>query len=135
VEGWALYCEEMMYEQGFYEDAITRLFQLKDTLWRACRVVLDVKLHLNLISFDEACNFLSERARLEKVNAQKEVNRYTLSPTQPMSYLVGREEIRRLRESVKAMKPGVFNLKRFHDWLLSHGSVPVGLISAHSFFP
>ncbi|MFQ5905912.1 MAG: DUF885 family protein, partial [bacterium] len=70
-----------------------------------------------------------------KLNAQKEVSRYTLSPTQPMSYLVGREEIRRLRESIKAMKPEGFDLRRFHDWLLSHGSVPVGLISPDSFFP
>ena len=135
VEGWALYCEEMMYEQGFYPDATTRLFQLKDTLWRACRVVLDVKLHLNLISFVEACDFLVRRAGLERLNAEKEVSRYTLSPTQPMSYLVGREEIGSLRESIKALNPGEFQLARFHDWLLSHGSVPVGLISPESFFP
>jgi uncharacterized protein (DUF885 family)/GTP-binding protein EngB required for normal cell division len=134
VEGWALYCEEMMYEQGFYPDATTRLFQLKDTLWRACRVVLDVKLHLNLVSFTEACDFLVKKAGLERLNAEKEVSRYTLSPTQPMSYLVGREEIRSLRKSIKAMKPGEFQLNRFHDWLLSHGSVPVGLILPESFF-
>jgi len=134
VEGWALYCEEMMYEQGFYPDATTRLFQLKDTLWRACRVVLDVKLHLNLISFTEACDFLAKKAGLERLNAEKEVSRYTLSPTQPMSYLVGREEIRSLRERVKSMKPEGFQLDRFHDWLLSHGSVPVGLIFPESFF-
>lgn len=134
VEGWALYCEEMMYEQGFYPDAITRLFQLKDTLWRACRVVLDVKLHLNLVSFAEACDFLVRKAGLERLNALKEVSRYTLSPTQPMSYLVGREEIRSLRESIKAIEPGKFQLNRFHDWLLGHGSVPVGLILPESFF-
>jgi uncharacterized protein (DUF885 family) len=130
VEGWALYCEEMMYEEGFYPDAITRLFQLKDTLWRACRVVLDVKLHLGTMSFEDACEFLCKKAGLERINAQKEVSRYTLSPTQPMSYLVGREEIMALRERVKTEQGGSFSLSRFHDWLLSHGAVPVGLIAA-----
>lgn len=134
LEGWALYCEEMMYEQGFYPDETTRLFQLKDTLWRACRVVLDVKLHLGLIEYDEACNFLVEKAGLERLNAVREINRYTMSPTQPMSYLVGREEIMRLRDTLRSMMPAPFDLARFHDWLLSHGSIPVSLISVESFF-
>jgi hypothetical protein len=135
IEGWALYCEEMMYEEGFYPDPMTRLFQVKDTLWRACRVVLDVKLHLGLVSFDQATQFLVERAGLEKLNALREVGRYTLSPTQPMSYLVGREEILALRERVKKRKPRDFDLRRFHDRLLGQGSVPPALLSSDSFFP
>ncbi len=135
IEGWALYCEEMMHEEGFYTDPLTRLFQVKDTLWRACRVVLDVKIHLGLVSFGEAAQFLVDRAGLEKLNAEREVGRYTLSPTQPMSYLVGREEILALRERVKTLGAGDFDLKRFHDRLLGHGSVPPALLSCDSFFP
>lgn len=52
AEGWALYCEELMYEQGFYTKPETRLLQLKDQLWRACRVVIDVSLHTNRMSFN-----------------------------------------------------------------------------------
>ncbi|HEX9912329.1 MAG TPA: DUF885 domain-containing protein, partial [candidate division Zixibacteria bacterium] len=66
VEGWALYCEEMMYEQGYYTDIRTRLFQLKDQLWRGCRVVIDVKLHTKKMSFDQAVDMLVNVAKLER---------------------------------------------------------------------
>src|SRR5207247_3883798 len=89
AEGWALYCEELMHEQGFYLDSLTRLYQLRDALWRACRVVLDVGLHTGAFTFMRAVDYLREQAMLERVNALAEVKRYTLTPTQPMSYTVG----------------------------------------------
>ena len=64
-EGWALYCEEMMYEQGYYTDIRSRLFQLKDQLWRGCRVVIDVKLHTKKMTFDQAVDMLVNVAKLE----------------------------------------------------------------------
>ena len=76
-EGWALYCEEMMFEEGYYPDPLTRVFQLKDLLWRACRVVIDVGLHTGRMSFAQAVDFLVEQAMLERVNAEAEVKRYT----------------------------------------------------------
>jgi len=125
VEGWALYCEELMWEQGFYDDPRCRLLQLKDELWRACRVVIDVSLHTGRMSFDDAVRFLVKVARLEEVNAISEVRRYCQSPTQPMSYLLGKVQIQRLLEDYKKARGASFELRRFHDELLSFGSLPI----------
>lgn len=127
-EGWALYCEELMYEEGFYTDPRVRLLQLKDLLFRAWRVVLDVKLHLQQMSIEEAVQVLVDEAMVEHSNAVSEVKRYTLSPTQPMSYLIGRREILALRDQCKAQKGDKWKLKEFHDRLLSFGTVPVSLV-------
>ncbi|MBI4208077.1 MAG: DUF885 domain-containing protein [Deltaproteobacteria bacterium] len=121
-EGWALYCEEMMYEEGFYADPRVRLYQLKDLLWRACRVMIDVGLHTQGWSVERAVQLLVDRAALEPANARCEVWRYCGTPTQPMSYLIGRREILALREEVRKKEGKDFSLKRFHDRLLSFGS-------------
>lgn len=128
AEGWAVYCEEMMYEEGFYHDPRVRLEQLRKLLWRACRVVIDVKLQLQQLSIDEAVDMLVAVAGLERVNAVAEVKRYTLSPTQPLSYLVGKREIMRLRDEYRQQKGEKFKLKEFHDKLLSQGTIPLSLV-------
>ena len=128
IEGWALYCEEMMLAQGFLDKPQYRLMQLKDQLWRACRVVIDVGIHCFEMTFDEAVEMLVTIAGLERVNAVSEVNRYTQSPTQPMSYLIGKREVIHLRDSYQAKKGDDFQLKEFHDRLLSYGSIPAGII-------
>lgn len=128
VEGWALYCEQLVLDEGMTADPRTRLFQLKDQLWRACRVVIDVKLHTGEMSFEQAVDMLVDVAKLERVNAVSEVRRYTQSPTQPMSYLVGKQQIMDLREREKRRLGSAFDLCRFHDRLLSQGSIPVALL-------
>lgn len=127
IEGWALYCEDMMREQGFYEDERIILGQKKDTLWRAARVVLDASLHTGGMTFDEAVAFLIDVVSLERVNAEAEVRRYIYTPTQPMSYLVGRQEILALRDDYFRRNAGA-SLRDFHDRLLAVGSLPVKLV-------
>ncbi len=128
VEGWALYCEEMMGEQGFYADPRTRLLQLKDYLWRCTRVVIDTGLHARGMSFDEAVRLLVEIARINPVSAAGEIKRYTKTPTQPMSYAVGKREILRLRDDVRRHEGPAFSLKSFHHRLLQDGSIPIRLV-------
>ena len=128
-EGWALYCEQMVLEEGISSDPRVRLFQLKDQLWRACRVVIDAKLHTSEITFDQAVDMLVNVAKLERVNAIGEVRRYTQSPTQPMSYLVGKQQILELRDRERQRLGHAFDLRAFHDRLLSYGSIPVSLIA------
>jgi uncharacterized protein (DUF885 family) len=128
AEGWALYCEEMMYEQGFYKSPASRLLQLKDLLWRACRVTLDVSLHTGAMTFEEAVDFLVTKAKLQRPNAAAEVRRYCATPTQPQSYVVGKLLILELLDDYKAARGDGFKLKTFHDELLSHGTIPVDLI-------
>jgi uncharacterized protein (DUF885 family) len=128
IEGWALYCEQLVLDECMTADPRIRLFQLKDQLWRACRVVIDVKLHTGLMMVDEAVNMLVEVARLERPNAIGEVRRYTQSPTQPMSYLTGKQQIMELRERERKRLGPRFDLRIFHDRLLSYGSIPISLM-------
>ncbi len=128
AEGWALYCEELMYEKGFYTKPETRLLQLKDQLWRACRVVIDASLHTKRMSFNKAVNMLVNVAKLEKTNAIAEVKRYTYTPTQPMTYIMGKMEILKLKDDFKKLKGETFSLKEFHDQLLSYGTIPVQMV-------
>ncbi len=123
AEGWALYCEQMMGEQGFYSDPRVRLLQLKARLWRGWRVVVDSGLHTRGMSFDDAVATMVREADLEEVNAVREVRRYSSSPTQPMSYTVGRHQILELQRDWRRAKPHA-TLREFHDALLAHGTVP-----------
>ena len=66
IEGWAFYCEEMMEAQGFLAAPAVRLMRLNDQLWRACRVVIDMELNLGLMSFDQAVDFLSSEAHIDR---------------------------------------------------------------------
>jgi len=109
--------------------------QLKDELWRACRVVIDVGLHTRGMSVEEATTMLAEIARLEAPNARAEVLRYTRTPTQPMSYAVGKQAILDLREDIRRRRGAGFDLKLFHDGLLSHGSIPVAYIRERMLAP
>lgn len=128
AEGWALYCEELMYEEGFYTKPETRLLQLKDQLWRACRVVIDASLHTHRMSFNKAVEMLVDVAKLEKTNAIAEVKRYSYTPTQPMTYIMGKMEILELRGDFKKAVGKAFNLKKFHDQLLSYGTIPIRMV-------
>ncbi len=127
-EGWAFYCEEMMWENGFYEDPRQRLLQLRDALWRACRVVIDVGLHTKTMSISEAVDMLVETVGLERPNAEAEVRRYCQTPTQPMAYLIGKIEIQNLLRDVQKAQGKNFDLKSFHDRLLSYGTLPIARI-------
>jgi uncharacterized protein (DUF885 family) len=127
-EGWALYCEEMMKEAGFYADARARLCQLKESLWRAARVVVDVGLQLGEMSVDDAIDFMMEHVRLERVNATAEVKRYTATPTQPSSYMIGKRAIMGIRDRYRQKAGSAFDLKTFHDDLLDLGNIQPKLV-------
>jgi uncharacterized protein (DUF885 family) len=132
AEGWALYAEELMSELGMYTDE-ERLMQLEWTLVRAARIVIDVGLHTRGMTFDQAVAFLTEKVHLEHSLAMSEVKRYTESPTQPSSYLLGRQKILAMRERAKKEWGDKFSLKRFHDALLSHGTIAPGLVEQEMF--
>ena len=115
-----------MKRKGFYRDRRTDLMQLKDQLWRSCRMVIDVGLHTGDMTFDDAVKMLVEKAMLEPTSAVAEVRRYTQNPTQPMSYLIGKIEIERLAADYRR-KFANNSLRQFHDKLLSYGSIPIAL--------
>jgi len=130
IEGWALYCEEMMGEQGFFGGASTRLMQLKAALWRAARVVVDVRLQRGEMSLQEAADFMVSEAALTPDKAAAEVRRYSMNPTQPSSYMLGKLAIGDIRKRYERRAGRSFDLRTFHDELLDLGSVPARLAEA-----
>lgn len=127
IEGWALYCEEMMQEQGFFSDAPTRLCQLGATLWRAARIVVDVGLQSGEMSIGEASEYMVSEAGLRPDKAGAEVKRYAGNPTQPSSYLLGKMAIMSIRRRYESAAGRGFDLREFHDRLMGMGSVPPAL--------
>lgn len=128
-EGWALYCEDLMWEQGFFEsDPLTRLFQLKDLLWRACRMVADVGLHTGRMTLEEAERYLIEDAMLEGGIAAAEVRRYAAHPTWALSFLAGKMLLLDIRDEARRRLGARFDLHDFHAALLASGSLPPALV-------
>lgn len=121
AEGWALYCEELMEEAGYYDTPGLRLWRLKNAMWRAIRLMVDVGLHCRGLSLEEAARPLVELGGLEPNTARGEALRYTTSPTQPSSYVLGRDRIVELRR--RAERPPEFTLADFHARLLAYGTV------------
>ena len=129
AEGWALYCEELMWEQGYFTaDPLTRLFQLRDLLFRACRVVVDMGLHSGRMTPEQAMEYLVEEVMLDQAVATAEVKRYCMTPTQPMSYLVGKLQILELRSEAQRKLGQRFHLHDFHAALLASGTIPLALV-------
>jgi uncharacterized protein (DUF885 family) len=128
VEGWALYCEELMAEEGFFASVEERLFQRLHLLWRACRIVLDIGLHTRGMTPDQAVDLLVDRVAMDRGKARSEVSRYCAWPTYQLCYAVGRRELLSLRDSWRAQVGPDVPLKTFHDTVLAYGGLPVSLI-------
>jgi len=125
VEGWGMYSELMMREHGFDDGPEYRVMLHTDAIWRACRIILDVRLHRGEIGVDEAVDFMVEQTRFERDNARSEVEWYTYRPTYPLSYLVGRTLLLELRTSEERRLGADFSIRAFHDTLLRNGSLPI----------
>jgi len=127
AEGWAFYCEEMMETMGYISKPVQRLGRLKDQRWRAARIILDGCLHTGTMTVEEGVAFLEEKCQLEHTNALAEVRRYTQTPTQPQSYLMGKLELMKLIEDYRASRPDA-GLREIHDAILACGSLPPKLM-------
>jgi uncharacterized protein (DUF885 family) len=134
IEGWAFYCEELMEELGDIDQPIQKLARLQAQLWRAARIVLDVSLHTGEATVEEAIDFLVEQAGLEPGDATAEVRRYTQSPTQPQSYLMGKLQILEIVDEYKRRHPDA-SLREMHDAILGCGSLPPRLMRLSLFGP
>jgi uncharacterized protein (DUF885 family) len=125
TEGWGMYSEQMMREQGFDAAPNFRLNMHTDAIWRACRIILDVKMHRGEIEVEEAIRFLVDQTSFEEANARAEVRRYTYTPTYQLSYLLGKVLLLGLRADEQERLGSAFSLREFHDTLLNNGSLPI----------
>jgi uncharacterized protein (DUF885 family) len=127
IEGWAFYCEELLEQMGYIAEPVQRLGRLADQLWRAARIILDVSLHTEGMAVEEAIKFLVEECQLEPTNARAEVLRYTQTPTQPQSYLMGKLAILEIVADYRRAHPEA-SLRQVHDAILGAGSLPPRLM-------
>ena len=128
IEGWALYCEELMMAQGFLARPEEIFFQRLHLLWRAARIVVDVKLHTEGMLVGEAVQFMMKTVGLSQASAEAEVSRYCGAPAYQLCYAVGRRELSRLRDDYQARAGASYSLGKFHDEVLSYGGLPVALM-------
>ena len=127
-EGWALYCEQMMLDEGLHRDNPRyRLAQLQMALMRACRYLVGIRMHTQGMTVDEATTFFEQNSYQTHHNAMVEALRGTDDPGY-LRYQLGKLMILKLREDLKAKEGAAFNLGKFHDDYLRQGAIPVPLI-------
>jgi len=127
IEGWAFYCEEMMARQGYYgEEGMARA--LGGIIFRAARAVVDVRLQLGDFTLEDAVDFMVDQTGISRDFATAEVRRYAVSPTQAMSYLLGKQKIVEIRDRVERIRGEAFDIRHFHDVLLGCGALPPDLL-------
>jgi uncharacterized protein (DUF885 family) len=127
-EGWGLYTEEMMFQQGFLQGDDVRLTQLRNRLWRAARVIMDASLHTGKMTYDEAVTFLADKVRFDRYAASLDVDMYTVRPTYVLGYLIGMQEIEGIYKDYVAKYGEPSPPSEFYDRLLSVGSIPPALV-------
>lgn len=125
VEGWAHYCEEAVKDLGYDDTPEHRFVQTQGLIWRAVRIIVDIKLSTGLMAFDEAVDLLVKETGMAREAALAEVKRYTFTPGYQLSYLLGKHMIKELREETKQRLGDSFGLKAFHDALIYAGSIPI----------
>jgi uncharacterized protein (DUF885 family) len=129
-EGWALYCEYLGLEMGMYDTPYDRFGMLTFQMWRAARLVVDTGIHHKGWTRAQAIAFLHDNTALSDHDIEIEVDRYISWPGQAVSYYLGMMAIKEARaKAEKALGPK-FDIRAFHDTVLSLGSVPIPVLQA-----
>ena len=132
-EGWALYCEQLMEEQGFLKSRQHRFVMLKDRLWRALRIIIDVKTQTGKMTYDEAADLMVRELHFPRAQACGDLNWYSQAPAVPMGYALGWSIINRMRQQETTRLGAKFDLRNFHDRLLGAGSISLPLVERRHF--
>ena len=127
-EGWGLYCEKLAKEVGFYQDPYSEFGRLTYEMWRAMRLVVDTGMHAFGMSRDEAIKLMEDNTALSKHNVRTEIDRYIGWPAQALSYKLGEIKIWELRAKAEKALDAKFDIRTFHDAILSQGSVPLNVL-------
>jgi len=129
IEGWALYGEEMLMRSGLYPvNSASQGQILRLSRYRAARIGVDVNLHTGKWTFDQAINYFMEAGGLDREAATGEAAGAAASPTQKISYMVGKWQIMRLLGKYKDKQGADFRLGQFHDDLIKNGSLPLSIV-------
>ncbi|MBI3299974.1 MAG: DUF885 domain-containing protein [Elusimicrobia bacterium] len=130
VEGWGLYSESLGYEIGLYQDPASKFGQLAYEMWRAVRLVVDTGIHHYGWSREKVIDYFRENTPKTEIDIANETDRYVVMPGQALAYKVGQLKIKALREKAKAELGDKFDLRSFHDAVLSQGAVTLDVLEA-----
>ncbi len=127
-EGWGLYSERLGKEMGFYQDPYSDFGRLTYEMWRACRLVVDTGMHAKGWTRQKAIDYLADNSALSLADVEGQIDRYITWPAQALSYKIGELKIRELRALAEKELGDRFDIRDFHDQMLSNGSLPLALL-------
>jgi len=128
VEGWAHYCEKMMFDHGFEATDDAEFEMLNGAIWRACRIIADIKLAQGEATIEEMVEWMTKETGMARNAMEDEVKRYSHTPGQALSYMIGRHLVLDLRKDLEIKLGKKFDEKKFHDIVAGYGNLPFNLI-------
>jgi uncharacterized protein (DUF885 family) len=131
-EGWALYAEQLGKEVGFYQDPVSDYGRLSSELFRAVRLVVDTGIHSQGWTRDQVVEFMRQTGAVDEPTIQSETDRYIAWPAQALSYKLGQLKFVELRERAQKELGAKFDIRTFHDEMLSGGVLPLDMLDART---
>ncbi len=128
VEGWGLYAESLGEDMGFYKDPYDKYGRLTYEMWRAIRLVVDTGMHSMGWSRQQAIDYFKANSSKTEHDIVVEIDRYIVWPGQALAYKIGELKIKELRTYAKKELGEKFNIRAFHDELLSNGALPLDVL-------
>ncbi|MEQ8881162.1 MAG: DUF885 domain-containing protein, partial [Cyclobacteriaceae bacterium] len=128
VEGWGLYCEFIPKEMGLYANPYSNYGRLAMELWRACRLVVDTGIHLKKWTREEGIEYYTKNTSGTEREIRRMVERHIVMPSQATAYKIGMLKILELRSIAKEKMGDQFDIREFHDVVLTSGAVPLDVL-------
>jgi hypothetical protein len=129
MEGWALYCEWLAKQAGWYDnDPFGDLGRLRDELFRAVRLVVDTGIHAKHWTREQAISYMREKTGMGEKEVKSEIERYIVAPGQACAYKVGMLKIQELRTRAQKELGDKFDQREFHDAVLKNGALPLEIL-------
>jgi len=129
-EGWGLYSEKLGVEMGIYRTPYEHFGRLSYEMWRACRLVIDTGIHAKGWTRQQAIDYFSANTALSEQNIRSEVDRYISWPAQALAYKLGELRIWKMRRNAESLLGEQFDLREFHDVVLSNGALPIAMLES-----
>ena len=130
-EGWGLYSEYLPKELGFYSDPYSDFGRLAMELWRSCRLVVDTGIHSKKWTRQEGIDYYSENTPNDLLDCVKMVERHIVMPSQATAYKIGMNKILELRRKAENKLGDEFDIRKFHETILTNGAVPLDILERH----
>src|SRR5213596_4309595 len=129
MEAWALYCEWLAKQAGWYDnDPFGDLGRLRDELFRAVRLVFETGIHAKHWTREQAIAYMREKTGIGEKEVKSEIERYIVNPGQACAYKVGMLKIQELRKRAQAELGPKFDQRQFHDVVLKNGALPLEIL-------